>query len=217
MEWDCHLPARSRARHPWRLILHGGDQSTISGSTDPVDRTRAEWPLREGPCSRQPTSSGPAKGRRFAGTGPGPGGSGPSSTRVPVRNRRVPIVHRRAKRELDARAATGTIGCDEAGLPPRRVSVPERRSVIGGPIRPGRRGRAGRASQGRARRGERRTRRRAAAPLDSTTAQFGNAASERSGPSRQAESCYDELHEASRWPLRPEANYRCGLPGLQHI
>jgi len=70
---------------------------------------------------------------------------------------RVLIVHRRAKRALDARAATGTIECDEAGLLPRRVCVPDRRSVIGGQGRLGRRGRAGRASQGRARRGERRT------------------------------------------------------------
>src|SRR5271166_7089424 len=29
---------------------------------------------------RQPTSSGPAEGRRFTGTGAGPGGSGPRST-----------------------------------------------------------------------------------------------------------------------------------------
>ena len=89
--------------------------------------------------------------------------------------RRVPIVHRRAKRELDTRAAAGTLGCDEAGLLTRRFSVPDRRPVIGGPVRQGRRGRAGRASQGRARRGERRTRRRAAAPLDLRTAQLGNA------------------------------------------
>ena len=44
------------------------------------------------------------------------------------------------------------------------------------PPRPGRRGRAGRGlPKARARRGERRTRRRAAAPLDLSTAQFGNA------------------------------------------
>jgi hypothetical protein len=44
-------------------------------------------------------------------------------------------VHRRAKRELDTRAATGTIGFDGAGLPPRRVSAPDRWSVISGPVR----------------------------------------------------------------------------------
>jgi hypothetical protein len=60
-----------------------------------------------------------------------------------AQDRRVLIVHRRAKRALDARAATGTIECDEAGLLPRRVCVPDRRSVIGGQGRRGRRGRAG--------------------------------------------------------------------------
>ena len=73
---------------------------------------------------------------------PGLAAADRAAHRVPVRNRRVPIVHRRAKRELDARAATGTIGCDEAGLLPCQVSVPDRRSVIGGPLRLGRRGRA---------------------------------------------------------------------------
>ena len=146
MEWECHLPARRHARHPWRLILHGGDHSTISGSTDPVDRTRAGWPLREGPCSRSPASvfrpsRRPAVRRNRCRAWRQ---RDRAAHRARVRNRQVPIVHRRAKRELDARAATGTIGCDEAGLLPCRVSVPCRRSVIGGPLRLGRRGRAGR-------------------------------------------------------------------------
>ena len=75
---------------------------------------------------------------------PGPVAADRAAHRVPVRNRRVAIVHRGATRELDARAATGTIGCDEAGLLPCQVSVPDRRSVIGGPLRLGRHGCAGR-------------------------------------------------------------------------
>src|SRR5690242_13717516 len=49
----AHFPARGRDRHTWRLILHIGGHAIISGSTDPVDRTRVRWLLREGPCSRR--------------------------------------------------------------------------------------------------------------------------------------------------------------------
>jgi hypothetical protein len=67
-----------------------------------------------------------------------------------TQDRRVPIVHRPGKHELDARAATGTIGCDEAGRLPRRAFVPcmcsdQFPAVVGD-------GAARRANQGRARR-----------------------------------------------------------------
>ena len=115
----------------------------ISGSTDPVDRTRVGWPLREGPFPlSQRLPSQPKVGGSQEPV-PGQAAADRAAHRARVRNRQVPIVHRRAKRERDARAATGTIGCDEAGVLPCRVSVPCRRPVIGGPLRLGRRGRAG--------------------------------------------------------------------------
>jgi hypothetical protein len=65
-----------------------------------------------------------------------------------TQDRGVPIVHRPGKHELDARAATGTIGCDEAGRLPRRAFAPcmcsdQFPAVVGD-------GAARRASQGRA-------------------------------------------------------------------
>ncbi len=65
-------------------------------------------------------------------------------------------MHRRTKRELDARAATGTIGCDEAGLP--HAESPCRTGGLSSVARYGRDARARRAglAKARARRGERR-------------------------------------------------------------
>ena len=56
-------------------VCSPGSGSRTAGRS-PVDRTRVGWLLREGPCSGQPASSGPAEGRTFAGTGAGLAASG---------------------------------------------------------------------------------------------------------------------------------------------